>query len=245
MIYIRKITNERPMAERTEYPYNIPAIRNLNEFEFKSSVTFVIGENGSGKSTLVEAIALSVGFNPEGGSSFLTYSTCDTHSDLFEDIRITRNACRNKDGYFLRAESFYNVASEIDRITDPDALKRNYGGALHERSHGESFLGVILNRLSGNGLYIFDEPESALSIPSLFQVIVKMKELEKKNSQFIIATHSPILLAYPGAEIYAITDSGLKLTKYEDTEQYLLTKYFISNHTKVINELLKRVTIPT
>jgi predicted ATPase len=130
------------------------------------------------------------------------------------------------------------VASEIDRITDRGALERNYGGALHERSHGESFLGVILNRLSGNGLYIFDEPESALSIPSLFQVIVKMKELEKKNSQFIIATHSPILLAYPGAEIYAITDSGLKLTKYEDTEQYLLTKYFISNHTKVINELL-------
>lgn len=156
MIYINKITNRRPIEERKEYPYNIPAIRNLNEFEFKSNVTFIIGENGSGKSTFVEAIAVCAGFNPEGGSTYLNYRTYDTHSRLFQDFKITRNGNRNKDGYFLRAESFYNVASELDRITDREKLERNYGGALHERSHGESFLGVILNRLSGNGLYIFD-----------------------------------------------------------------------------------------
>ncbi|MGL5772216.1 MAG: AAA family ATPase [Bacteroidales bacterium] len=238
MIYINKITNRRPIEERTEYPYNIPAIRSLDEFEFNSNVTFIIGENGSGKSTFVEAIAVCAGFNPEGGSTYLNYRTYDTHSSLFNDFKLTRSGRRNKDGYFLRAESFYNVASEIDRISDGWQLEKNYGGPLHKRSHGESFLGVILNRLSGDGLYIFDEPESALSIASLFKLIVKMNELEKLNSQFIIATHSPILLAYPGAEIYAVTDNGLELMKYEDTEQYILTKYFISNHTQIINELL-------
>lgn len=238
MIYINKITNKRAIEDRTEYPYNIPAIRNLDEFEFKSGVTFIVGENGSGKSTFVEAIAVCSGFNPEGGSVYLNYRTYDTHSSLFNDFKLTRNGYRNKDGYFLRAESFYNVASEIDRISDGCQLAQNYGGALHERSHGESFLGVILNRLKGDGLYIFDEPESALSVASLFKLIVKMNELEKLNSQFIIATHSPILLAYPGAEIYEMTDQGLNLMKYEDTEQYILTKYFISNYTHIINELL-------
>ncbi len=238
MIYINKITNKRSIEDRKEYPYNIPSIRNLDTFEFKSNVTFIVGENGSGKSTFVEAIAVCAGFNPEGGSTYLNYHTYDTHSRLFNDFKLTRNGRRNKDGYFLRAESFYNVASEIDRISDRSQLDRNYGGALHERSHGESFLSVILNRLSGNGLYIFDEPESALSVASLFKLIIKINELEKQNSQFIIATHSPILLAYPGAEIYAMTEQGLRLMKYEDTEQYILTKYFISNYTQIINELL-------
>ena len=238
MIYIREIINKKPVEERTEYPYNIPGIRCLQEFEFKSNVTFIIGENGSGKSTFIEALAIRAGFNPEGGSVYLNYHTYDSHSSLFNDFKLVRSGCRNKDGYFLRAESFYNVASEIDRITDRGKLERNYGGALHERSHGESFLGVILNRLSGDGLYIFDEPESALSILSLFKLLVEMKELEKKRSQFIIATHSPILLAYPGAEIYNMTDKGLVLTNYEDTEPYKLTRYFISNYAQVIDGLL-------
>ena len=117
-------------------------------------------------------------------------------------------------------------------------MLRNYGGYLHQRSHGESFLGVILNRLSGNGLYIFDEPESALSINSLYTLMVKMHELEKKDSQFIIATHSPILLAYPGADIYTITNNGLEPTKYEESMPYLLTKQFILNRERVLKELL-------
>lgn len=238
MIYISKVTNRKPLNERTEYPYNIAAIRHLEELKFNSSVTFIIGENGAGKSTLVEAIAVCAGFNPEGGSTYLNYRTYDTHSDLYKDLRLTRSSHRNKDGYFLRAESFYNVASEIDRITDPGRLESNYGGALHERSHGESFMGVILNRLSGNGLYILDEPESALSVTSLFKMIVKMNELERMNSQFIIATHSPILLAYPGAEIYEVTEEGLVAKTYEETEPYLLTRYFMFNHAKVIHELL-------
>lgn len=238
MIYIRKIVNLKGLNERTEYPYNIPVISQLHEFEFKSSVTFIVGENGTGKSTFVEALAISAGFNPEGGSHYLNYHTYDSHSSLFNNIKLIRSGYRNKDGYFLRAESFYNVAAEIDRISNAWQLEKNYGGALHERSHGESFLGLMLNRLSGDGLYIFDEPESALSIISQFKLLVKMKELEDKKSQFIIATHSPILLAYPGAEIYKITDNGLVLTNYEDTEQYKLTKYFVTNYSQVINELI-------
>lgn len=238
MIYIKRLTITRPDSERISYPYNIPAIRNLHEFEFKSSVTFITGENGSGKSTFIEALAVCAGFNPEGGSMFLNYSTYDTHSSLYEDIRLTRSSQRNRDGYFLRAESFYNVASEIDRITDSGSLEHNYGGALHERSHGESFLGVILNRLGEKGLYLFDEPESALSIASQFKMIARMRELEKQDSQFIIATHSPILLAYPGAEIFEVIAEGLVSRQYEETEQYMLMKYFISNYRQVMDEIV-------
>lgn len=240
MIYINKIRIEKALNERKEYPYNVPAVRNLNELEFKNNVTFIIGENGVGKSTLVEAIAISAGFNPEGGSLYMNYKTHNTHSTLYQDFKLIRSAYRNKDGYFLRAESFYNIASEIDRISDNRQLLRNYGGALHNRSHGESFLGVFLNRLSGDGLYIFDEPESALSFSSLLKLLVKINELEKKNSQFIIATHSPVLLAYPNADIYTITNTGLEHTKYHDTAPYLLTKYFILNHEKMINDLLRK-----
>ena len=205
---------------------------------FKSNVTFIIGENGTGKSTFIEGIAIGAGFNPEGGSAYLNYHTYDTHSSLFKDLKLTRGAYRNKDGFFLRAESFYNIASEIDRISQPWQLDKNYGGSIHQRSHGESFLGVILNRLYGNGLYIFDEPESALSVTSIFTLMAKMRELEKRNSQFIIATHSPILLAYPGAEIYMITNDGLKLVEYENTEPYLLTKHFLSNYKSILEELI-------
>ena len=238
MIYIEKIINDKPKNERTEYPYNIPAIKNLHEFKFRKSVTFITGENGAGKSTLIEAIAISAGFNPEGGSQYLNYSTYDTHSSLYDDIRLVRAGRRNRDGYFLRAESFYNVASEVDRISDIMQLNRNYDGPLHERSHGESFLALVKKRMNGNGLYILDEPESALSVTSQMQILVKMKELVDNKSQFIIATHSPILLAYPDADIYVITDNGLSRIEYEETEQFRLTKYFLSNYRKVIANLM-------
>ena len=238
MIYIEKVINDRPEAERSEYPYSIPVIKELYELEFRKSVTFITGENGTGKSTLIEAIAISAGFNPEGGSIYMNYSTYDTHSSLYNDIRLVRAARRNRDGYFLRAESFYNVASETDRISDRNQLARNYGGSLHGRSHGEGFLALAMNRMNGNGLYILDEPESALSVTSQLQFLVKMKELVDNKSQFIIATHSPILLAYPDADIYVITDKGLTLSEYEETEQYRLTKYFISNYRKVIAGLM-------
>jgi predicted ATPase len=226
------------MEERREYPYNIPAILHLDEFEFKSNVTFIIGENGSGKSTFIEAIAVSLGLNPEGGSSYLNYHTYDTHSCLFNDLKLTRGPYRNKDSFFLRAESFYNVASELDRITDAWRMMKNYGGRIHERSHGEGFLSVILNRLSGNGLYIFDEPESALSINSLYTLMVKMHELEKKDSQFIIATHSPILMAFPEADLWELSDRGIEQKHFRDTEHYQITKQFLENPERMLRYLM-------
>lgn len=238
MIYIEQIKNTRIKEDRSNYPYNIPSIFNLEELKFRKSVTFIVGENGSGKSTLLEALAINAGFNPEGGSRNFNFRTQDSHSVLYDDIKLIRGFYRNTDGFFLRAESFYNVASEIDNILDKGQILRNYGGSLHERSHGESFLALVHNRLSGNGLYIFDEPESALSINSQFNLLIAINELVEKKSQFIIATHSPILMAYPDADIYHVSDSGLELVNYEDTEQYRLTKYFINNYKKMIDELI-------
>ena len=237
MVYIERIENTKLKKDRNIYPYNVPSIFNLEELKFRKSVTFIIGENGSGKSTLVEALAINAGFNPEGGSRNFNFRTQDSHSGLYNGIKLIRGPYRNTDGFFLRAESFYNVASEIDNILDKDQIIRNYGGSLHERSHGESFLALVYNRLSGNGLYIFDEPESGLSINSQFSLLTAFKGLVEKESQFIIATHSPVLMAYPGADIYHISDNGLELIGYEDTEQYRLTKHFINNYEKMLDGL--------
>lgn len=177
MIYISKIINKKLKSDRGCYPYNIPSIINLNELTFQSPVTFIIGENGCGKSTLIEAIAIKVGFNPEGGGRNFNFKTHDSYSTLFEDIQLIRTAYRNKDGYFLRAESFYNVASEVDFVYKGEIgqLEKAYGGSLHQKSHGESFLHLMNNRLTGNGFYIFDEPESALSVRSQFNMLTRIK----------------------------------------------------------------------
>jgi len=233
VIYIESIVNRRPLDERSGYPYDIPSIASLERFEFRKDVTFIVGENGTGKSTFVEALAVCAGFNAEGGSQNFNFSTQDSHSELCRDLRLVRSPYRNKDGYFLRAESFYNVSSEIDRI----GVRRSYGGSLHERSHGESFLALAYNRLRGEGLYIFDEPEAALSVSGQLKLLVRMKELVAQRSQFVIATHSPILMAYPGAEIYCTTDDGLELVEYEQTEAYRLTRYFIGNYKSLLGKL--------
>ncbi|MCA5006210.1 AAA family ATPase [Sphingobacterium bovistauri] len=239
MIYISKIRNLKPKKERKAYPYNIEALRHLTELEFTNPITFIVGENGMGKSTLVEAIAIKAGFNPEGGSRNFNFETMNSHSALFEDVHITRTPWRNKDGYFLRAESFYNVASEVNRLYEgePYRLERAYGHSLHECSHGESFMALLHNRFSGKGLYIFDEPESALSLSRQMNMMVRIKELLNQDSQFIIATHSPILLAYPDAEILHLDEKGIKNVEYEDTDQYRLTKFFLNNHERMLKEL--------
>lgn len=241
MIYINKITYTKPVNERREYPYNVPSILYMNELKFHKDVTFIVGENGSGKSTLIEAIAVNAGFNPEGGTRNFNFYTKKSHSELFNDIKLIRSAYRNTDGFFFRSESYYNFASNVDALRENDFGKDiylSYGGkSLHDQSHGESFLSMLLNRLGGNGLYIFDEPESALSINSLLMMLIKIKELVYKKSQLIISTHSPILLAYPGAAIYSVTNNGLQLIRYEDTEQYIMTKYFINNYPRMLTEL--------
>lgn len=215
MIYINRIRNAKPINERNTYPYNIQSLSNLDDLELRKSVTFITGENGSGKSTLIEAIAINAGFNVEGGGRNFNFSTLESHSSLFDYLKL-RWSARNKDGFFLRAESYYNFASNMDIMdADPQGgglIREFYGGkSLHEQSHGESFMALLVHRLYGNGLYIFDEPESALSLNSQFKVLVKMKELVNKNSQFIIATHSPILMAYPDADIYVASETGIEL----------------------------------
>jgi predicted ATPase len=223
------------------YPFTIPVIRNFKGLKFKKPVTFIIGENGSGKSTLLEAFAITYGFNAEGGSKNFNFATKESHSSFHKYLRIGRSSNYARDGYFLRAESYYNVATEIEKLDEGGGgslIKNSYGGvSLHERSHGESFWALLEHRLGGNGVYIFDEPEAALSPMRLLSLLVRIDDLVKTNSQFIISTHSPIVMAYPNADIYDITDGELRITKLEDTQHFFLTKYFMMNPKKMFNEL--------
>jgi len=206
-------------------------------------VTYIVGENGSGKSTLIEAIALAFGFNAEGGSVNFLFSTRDSSSDLCRSIRLHKTFNRPKDGFFLRAESFYNVATNIEELDSiPAPSKRiidSYGGkSLHDQSHGEAFLSLFLNRFRGGGLYILDEPESALSVDRQLTFLSKMHDLIKSGSQFIISTHSPVILSYPHSIIYQIGSDGLKRVMYEETEQYKSMKLFINNYRRILKDLL-------
>lgn len=240
----RQITLKRdrvPSFDR--YPFSIPAIHGLSTIRLASPVTMFVGENGSGKSTLLEAIAVAWGFNAEGGSVNFNFSTRASHSSLLEFLLLERGLQRPKDGFFLRAESFYNVASEIERLDAVPGLGAKIGGAygprsLHEQSHGESFLSLIMERFRGNGLYILDEPEAALSPTRQMALLVRIHDLVAAGSQFIIATHSPILLAYPRAAIWSLEVDGLKQVEYESTEHYQVSRRFLLDHRRAIGELL-------
>ena len=227
---------------RGSYLNDIPAIEWLSrqgELAFDSAVTFFVGENGAGKSTLLEAVAVAAGFNAEGGSKNFSFSTRNTHSELYKYLTLSRGFIRPKDGFFLRAESLYNSASYIDELDEipcgAPSVAASYGGSLHEKSHGESFLAAIQNRFSGNGLYILDEPEAALSPARLLTLMGIIGNLVKDNSQFIIATHSPILMAFPGAEILLFSDSGISSVGYKQTEHYQITKQFLDNPQRMLD----------
>ena len=210
--------------------------------ELSKNITFFVGENGSGKSTLLEAIAVNFGFNAESGSRNFTFSTTSTHSDLYKNIRLGKGL-RPKDGFFLRAESFYNAASYIDEL-DREApsfhkLIDSYGGvSLHNQSHGESFLALVQNRFGDNGLYILDEPEAALSPMRIMTLMVEIDRLRRAGSQFIIATHSPILLTMPDSEIFEFSENGISKVHYKDTEHYQITRNFLENPEKMLKYLL-------
>lgn len=226
-----------------QYPFNLDIIRHIDQLTFHPKVTFIIGENGSGKSTLLESIATAWGFNPEGGTKNFNFSTHASHSDLHRYIRLSKSFHQAKDGFFLRAESFYNVASNIDQLdNEPSSgppIKKSYGGkSLHHQSHGESFFSLMLNRFGGKGLYILDEPEAALSPTRQMAMLTRMHELINKDSQFIIATHSPIILSYPDADIYEIQNGKLYKTNYKETEHYSITKDFLNSPEIFLNSLL-------
>lgn len=224
----------------SEYPYSIPAIRNLEVLPIHPKVTFFVGENGSGKSTVVEAIAVAAGFNAEGGSRNFNFSTRASESPLHSAIRLVRGTRRPRTGFFLRAESFFNVASEVERLDKIDpGLLASYGGrSLHERSHGESFLALVNERFGADGLYLLDEPEAALSPQRQLALLAAFDRLvQKDRSQLIVATHSPILLAYPGARIYSLDERGIAEIEYEKTEHYALTRDFLLNRERYLRRL--------
>ena len=227
------------IEDNNKYPFNLPAIQQLKTIEFHENVTFLVGENGSGKSTIMEAIATEFGFNPEGGSKNFHFSTKSTHSNLGTYLRLAKGITKPKDGYFLRAESFYNLASNIDDIEEESGqILSSYGDkSLHQQSHGESFFSIFLHRLFGNGLYIFDEPEAALSPQRQLAFLTRMHELVQQNSQFIIATHSPIILSYPHAKIIQISANGFEEVAYKDTDNYNLYKDFLLNPEYLLKKL--------
>lgn len=233
------------IPEPLRYPFCLPVFQDLTELELHPRVTFFVGENGSGKSTILEAIAVARGFNPEGGTFNFTFSSRASHSELYRYIRLIKGSRRLRDGFFLRAESFFNLATAIEALDSegmgPPVINSYGGRSLHEQSHGESFFAAMQNRFGGNGLYILDEPEAALSPGRQMALLSRLHQLVNLNSQFIIATHSPILLAYPDAVIYQLAAGapGLQRVAYEETEHYMVTRQFLNNYPKMLDILLR------
>lgn len=243
--FLQRLTLRRDTVDSFErYPFCLPAVRSLDQLDFHPKVTFFVGENGSGKSTLLEAIAVSLGFNAEGGSKNFNFGTRRSHSELHEHLRIAKGFKRPRTGFFLRAESFFNVATEIENLDAEPGLGapviNSYGGrSLHEQSHGESFLTLLTERFGGQGLYILDEPEAALSPQRQLAVLSRIHDLVRDGSQFVIATHSPLLMAYPDACIYQCSADGVAPVAYEDTEHFRVTRDFLMNPQRMLRGLLE------
>jgi predicted ATPase len=247
--YLKRI-ELKPLPAGDQYWKQLPAVQSIKKsgsLSLEQPVTFLVGENGTGKSTLLEAVAVASGFNAEGGSRNFSFSTKETHSELYQYLHLIKGYRRPHDGFFLRAESFYNVASNVDELNKianppnmPDFLESYGGVSLHEQSHGESFLSLVMNRFGGEGLYLLDEPEAALSPSRQMTLLACLHKLVRKNSQLIIATHSPILLAYPGACIYVLSqEEGICRTPYERTEHYILTREFLNHPQELLRHLLE------
>ncbi len=235
--------HDDPAWTSNRYPFNLPAVRGLDRIVFHPKVTFLVGENGSGKSTLIEALAVAWGFNAEGGTKNFNFANRESHSDLHRFVRPVRGARKARDGFFLRAESYFNLGTEIEKLDeDPfggSPIGPAYGDRpLHEQSHGESFFALFDNRFHGDGLYILDEPEAALSPRRQMAFLARMHELIRQRSQFIIATHSPILLGYPHADIWQISKDGLEKVAYEDTEHVQVTRQFLNQRERLLDILL-------
>ena len=232
--FIRSIFIDWTLIGDDSYLREIEALKDLKTLDFNSNVTFFVGENGSGKSTLLEAMAIASGFNPEGGTKNYSFSTYDSHSELYDAVRVVRGSRKARWGYFLRAESFYNVATMEERYADDGHESQKY----HEKSHGESFLALAQNQLRPGGLYFFDEPEAALSPQRQLTLLTEIYSCAAGGSQFIIATHSPILLGMPGAEILTFDNGRIHTCEYEDAESYQVTEMFINDRKRLLDRLL-------
>ena len=233
-LFITEIKIDQTGIAPDSYLRQIPAIAALQTLKFRQPVTFFVGENGSGKSTLLEAIAVAYGFNPEGGSRNYCFSTYDSHSELSGAVNLIKSYRRPRWGYFLRAESFYNVATAEEEY---GRLSKTGPEYYHKCSHGESFLKLIQNNFSDDGIYLLDEPEAALSPQRQMTLLLEIAQCIRNGSQFIIATHSPILLGFPEAEILSFDGGAPHPCRYEDTASYRVTKMFLDHREQMLHKL--------
>lgn len=233
-LFVKSLMIDWNRISPNSYLRHIESIRSIDKMEFERPVTFFVGENGSGKSTMLEAIAVSYGFNPEGGSRNYNFSTYDSHSELCGAMRLSRGWHKASWGYFLRAESFYNVATKEMDYADAAHPSERY----HEKSHGESFLALVQNNFRPNGFYILDEPEAALSPQRQLTLLLEIHRLSGAGAQFVIASHSPILLGLPEAHIYSFDGEGIQTITYEETNSYQITEMFINNRKQLLERLL-------
>ncbi len=240
--FIQRVSIDWSQIDQDSYLYGIEALRTMDFLDFQENVTFFVGENGTGKSTLLEAIAVAYGFNPEGGNMNYRFSTYDDVSELSGAVRMVKGYCRPKANYFFRAESFFNVASKAEDYRDMTPKERYYerygGKSLHEQSHGESFL-AYFQSFDQEGLYIMDEPEAALSPQRQLTLLIQISKMADKGSQFIIASHSPILLGIPGADIISFDGGVMRRCSYEETESYQVMEMFINYRERLIERLLE------
>lgn len=240
--FIQEIQIHWEQIQPQSYLQSIPALRSIDRLAFSNNITFFVGENGTGKSTLLEAIAVGYGFNPEGGTLNYRFSTYDDVSELSGALSFKKGYRRPRSNYFFRAESFFNVASKAEDYRDGDPKEiyyARYGGkSLHEQSHRESFLSYFLS-FDGEGLYLMDEPEAALSPQRQLTLLIQIVKMARQGSQFLIATHSPILLGIPGAEILSFDDGELHACTYEETESYQVMEMFINNRGLLLERLLQ------
>lgn len=239
--YLQEIVFHWDRLEEDSYVREIPALASLKALPLTANITLLSGENGTGKSTLLEAVAVAYGFNPEGGSINYRFSTRATHSDLHRALTLVKGPRRPKNSYFLRAESFYNVATQAEEYAKigPPGYFEAYGGrSFHDQSHGEGFLALMQNTFTPKGLYILDEPESALSPQRQLTLLIQMYHLANCGAQFLMATHSPILLGIPGASILAFDEERVHPCAYEETESYQVTELFLNNREALLKRLL-------
>lgn len=243
--YIRTFQlKKEQIASYDQFPLNLPIFRSFDELALHPNVTYIVGENGTGKSTLLEGIAIAFGFNAEGGTLNFKFANYDSHSNLDQYLRLVKGTHQAKDSFFFRAETFYNVATHIEELDSQPAFSPpiidSYGGkSLHEQSHGESFFATFVERFQGNGLYILDEPEAALSPLRQMSMLARIHELVQQGSQFIISSHSPIIMAYPNAKIIQIEEDGMHESKLEETKHYSIMKQFFEDKNRLLYYLFQ------
>ncbi len=244
--YIKSLKLESEEIDSYDtFPLNLPVVKYFKELVFHPNVTYIIGENGMGKSTLLEAIAIKLGFNPEGGNRNYNFSSYNSHSNLDHYLRLAKGVYKPKDGFFFRAETFYNLATNIEELdkdpsSGPKVIDSFGGNSLHQQSHGESFFAAFTNRFQGKGLYILDEPEAALSPVRQLSMLTIINRLVHEGSQFVISTHSPIIMAYPNAKIIQLTDEGMTESKLEETNHYAIMKQFFEDKDRLLYHLFKQ-----